>query len=176
MTRRLFFIGAVLALAACTSTKVPTADGGDTLTVIYLVRHAEKQTGTDPSLTVAGQERAALLARELSDAGLTHIHSTEYRRTRETAMPVAQFTGLPVSLYDPRDLPGFAARLTEEPGTHLVVGHSNTTPALVAALGGEPGTPIYEKSEYDRLYVVTIPAEGAVATELRRYGAAYIPE
>ena len=73
-----------------------------------------------------------------------------------------------MTTYDPRDLTGFAARLHATSGRHLVLGHSNTTPELVAALGGEPGTPIAEM-EYDRLYIVTITAAG-VSTVLVRFG------
>ena len=80
--------------------------------------------------------------------------------------------GLELESYDPRDLAGFAARLREAPGRHLVLGHSNTTPELVTALGGE-ATPIAEM-EYDRLYVVTIPPKGAVTTTLIRFGASYV--
>ena len=57
---------AVAFLAGCTD---PAATG-DSQTVIYLVRHAEKQTGDDPSLTAAGRERAELLADRRSDAGI----------------------------------------------------------------------------------------------------------
>ena len=53
----------------------------------------------------------------------------------------------------------------------LVAGHSNTTPKLVELLGGNPGPPIDEKTEYDRLYVVVLGADGAVTTTLLRYGA-----
>ena len=79
--------------------------------------------------------------------------------------------GLEIGSYDPRDLPGFAAILKESPGRHLVLGHSNTTPQLVEALGGDPGSPI-EEMEYDRLYIVTLHAGGA-STVLLRFGTPY---
>ena len=153
----------LLALGACASTPA-TPD-----TTIYLVRHAEKQAGDDPSLTVVGQARAEILAQELAGAGLTAIWSTDTKRTRETARPTARTTGLPVQIYDPSRPEAFAAQLKAAPGTVLVVGHSNTTPQLVEALGGDPGTPIDEATEYDRLYVVTV-SRGRVKSELRRYG------
>ncbi len=62
----------------------------------------------------------------------------------------------------------FAERLRGTPGRHLILGHSNTTPDLVAALGGDPGTPIAEM-EYDRLYIVTLTESGA-STVLIRFG------
>lgn len=145
-------------------------------TIVFLVRHAEKTTGEgygqarDPRLTKAGKERARTLARLLAPAGITAIHSTDYRRTRETAAPVAEALDLDVQLYDARMLESFAEELQKSPGRHLVVGHSNTTPALVNLLGGEPGEPIVEADEYDRLYVLVIGTDGSVATIRQRYG------
>lgn len=141
-------------------------------TQIFLVRHAEKTTAkTDPALTQAGQGRAQRLANMLGDVGITHIHSSDYKRTRDTAAPLAEQLGLEVMIYDPRDLEGMAAKLKGMSGRHLVVGHSNTTPPLTELLGGEGGTPIVEATEYDRLYIVTPTANGEVTTTLLRFGA-----
>lgn len=139
-------------------------------TVLYLVRHAERaEDGTDdPPISEAGEARARLVWSMLADAGITRIHSTDYRRTRATAAPLAEAIGATVELYDGGDLEGLAARLRAAGGRHLVVGHSNTTPALVSALGGDPGSPI-AASEYDRLYIVTLAGE-AVSTVLIRFG------
>ncbi len=140
--------------------------------VVYLVRHAERAEDgtTDPPISEAGRERASALADILRDAGVTHMHTTDLRRTRQTGAPLAERLGLAFQVYDPKDLPGLAARLRATPGRHLVLGHSNTTPALVAALGGAPGGPIAEL-EYDRLYVLVITPDGAVTTTLLRYGS-----
>jgi phosphohistidine phosphatase SixA len=172
---------AVLALAACATPAPPDdeatlAGASAASTVIFLARHAEalypppEDAPRNPPLSAMGQDRADALARLLADAGITRIHSTDYERTQETAAPLAALLGLPVASYDPGDLPGFAAQLSATPGRHVVLGHSNTTPELVAALGGEPGTPIDESIEFDRLYVVVIGADGAVTTSLLRYG------
>lgn len=56
-----------------------------------------------------------------------------------------------------------------------MVGHSNTTPELVSILGGEPGPPIDEASEYDRLYVLVPAPEGDTVTIRQRYGPAQEP-
>tara|TARA_R110000787_G_scaffold14348_3_gene44263 strand:- start:10817 stop:11335 length:519 start_codon:yes stop_codon:yes gene_type:complete len=170
LSRRAFagLVAAALLSAACMSSPPPPE------TVIYLVRHAEKQTGDDPSLTVEGQARAEELAQTLQQAGIKRIYSTDTARTRQTAAPLAAALGLPVELYDASDLPAFARQLAAQTGTFLVVGHSNTTPPLVEQLGGDPGTEINEAGEFDRLYVLHIRGD-AVRTELRRYGSRYKP-
>ena len=142
--------------------------------VVFLVRHAEKtDVGRDPELTEAGKERALELAKILRSAKIEYIHSSDYIRTRDTAEPTAQELGLTTEIYDPRDLELLVQKLRDTGGTHLVVGHSNTTPSMVDLLGGDPGTEINEKSEYDRLYIVTDSGDGNISSILIRYGDPY---
>jgi len=142
-------------------------------TLVVLVRHAEKvDDSRDPDLSPEGLSRSAQLAVMLEDVGFDHVWSTDYTRTRDTAAPTAQAAALSVELYDPGDLAAIAANLTALGGRHLVVGHSNTTPQLVAALGGDPGSPI-DDAEYDRLYVVNVGSDGTATTVLLRFGVAF---
>jgi phosphohistidine phosphatase SixA len=165
---------AVLLCAAILLAPAGTAAGGDT--VIYLVRHAEKVLdGTDPALSAAGEARAGALARLLAESGIDAIHSTDFRRTRDTVAPLARRLGLPVMLYDPARPEALVNEILGGGGRHLVVGHSNTVPELVDLLDGDGGPPIDEAGEYDRLYVVTRTADGRVRSELRRYGARFSP-
>ena len=118
--RSAFVIAAVCGLSACTRS-VPKTDA------IFLVRHAEKTAEkNDPGLTQAGQARALALANRLGGEGITHIHSSDFIRTRDTAEPLAEKLGLDVEIYDPSDLAVIAKKLKATPGRHLVVGHSNT--------------------------------------------------
>lgn len=173
LMRRNWFT-ALLLLGACAGTESPISNQETKIGLhkVYLVRHAEKQAGEDPSLTAAGEARAAELADLLVDQGLAQIHSTNYKRTLETAAPLAARTGLEVVLYDPRDLDRFAGELRASVGVHLVVGHSNTTPQLATALGGDPGGEIDETAEYDRLYVIDL-SSGAVVSSIERYGVRF---
>ena len=163
-TQRLARTIALLLLAApgCAAPRV--AQEAAPATVIYLVRHAETAPdGTnDPPLSDAGRARADRLAQMFADEGLTAVHTTAYRRTRATAAPVAKAVGLVELEYDPRDLARFAAKLREEGGRHLVVGHSNTTPELVRALGGE-AEPMPE-TEFARVYRVVVRPDGVETT------------
>ena len=163
---------ATLAILLALGPALPgdRVDAQEMTTLVYLVRHAEKEAepADDPPLTPVGGERADLLANLLKDAGLTHIHSSRFERTRQTAQPVADSAGLEIQYYNHLNLVGMASALKETPGRHLVVGHSNTTPALVEFLGGDPGEPIVEATEYDRLYLVVLHADGQVSTTLLR--------
>lgn len=146
---------------------------GTNATVIYLVRHAEKakEGGRDPLLTEEGTQRALLLSNILKEAKLNLVYSTEYQRTQLTAAPTANALGQKVAAYNPRDLKGFAQQLKEEKKGNrlLVVGHSNTTPALVNALVGKEQFPMIDESEYGDLFVVTISEVGNAVAVLLKY-------
>ncbi|MDE2764382.1 MAG: histidine phosphatase family protein [Gemmatimonadota bacterium] len=143
--------------------------------VVYLVRHAEKaDDGTnDPPLAIAGQIRVQTLRVLLDDVDLTHVHTTDWKRTRDTARPFAEKAAVELAFYDPRELGTLAAEIRATPGRHLVAGHSNTTPQLVAALGGEPLDPI-DELEYDRLYILVIQPGGTTVTTVLRFGEPYV--
>lgn len=143
--------------------------------VYYLVRHAEKDLSEtankkDPVLTAAGKERAKALSKRLSKLSIDGIYSTDYARTRDTAMPLSRATQVPLTLYDASDLSGFAAQMKAKNGTFVIVGHSNTTSQLAALLGGEAGEPIVEMGENDRLYILREIDGGAIDTTISRYG------
>lgn len=140
--------------------------------MVFLVRHAEKaDTSRDPELSAAGRKRAEVLAHVLKDAEVGHVHVTGYKRTHATAAPIAAQAGVEAKEYKPADLVGFVSGMRSAGGRHLVVGHTNTLPKTIELLGGDPGFPIDEAAEFDRLYVVTIAADGKASTVLLRYGA-----
>lgn len=172
-----FALLALGLLAACASPG-PSGSSGDASAetappaerLIVVVRHAEKvDDSRDPALSEAGAARAAALAALLADAGIERVLSTDYVRTRETARPTAEAAEVEVEFYDPTDIPGLATTLLEAPERAiLVVGHSNTTPALIAVLTGEPAEPMPEE-EYDRVYRVWVGQDGSVRAEVERY-------
>ena len=147
-------------------------DGGATtataVTTVILVRHAEKGgEGLDPGLVEAGERRAARLATLLRDVPLTAIYATEYRRTAATVAPTGQAHALATTTLPAHEVRPLAAALREREGeTVLVCGHSNTVPAVLRALG-VTSPPAIDDAEYDRLFVVTIDAEGARLLALR---------
>ncbi len=146
-------------------------------TTLILVRHAEKSSerSEDPALSDAGQRRAQQLAEVLGDAGIRHIVTTQWRRTRDTAAPLAARLGLQAQVLVTRrganHIAELAALLRGLEGTVLVVGHSNTVPELIAALGG-PKLPVMCETRYGHLLVLR-PLDASL---LRlRYGEADPP-
>ncbi|MFW6078322.1 MAG: SixA phosphatase family protein [Gemmatimonadota bacterium] len=150
-----------------------------TPTTVVLVRHAEKaDDGTDdPPLTEAGRARAGELADALARAGVDAVLATPYRRTRATAAPAAERFDAPITVVEVDDggvdahADAVARRIVEAHagGTVLVVGHSNTIPAIVGALGGE--VPPIDEEEYDRLIVAILLPDGSMRVVESRYGA-----
>jgi len=154
-------------------------------TTLIFVRHAEKaeSPADNPGLSEAGQRRAAELARQLVDAdvvsgvGVDAVYSTSYRRTVETAKPVADALDLPVLTYDAADTEAVISTIVREYKGKivLVVGHSNTVPELIANMGASKDVPPIAENEFDNIYLVTIPWFGKTKTIRLRYGEPYIP-
>lgn len=153
-----------------------------TTTVIF-VRHAEKMAGPtdDPSLSAAGQRRAAELARQLIDAdvvaGIDAVYATPYQRTVDTAKTVADALGLPITSYDAADTELIMDQIVRKHKGKiiLVVGHSNTLPALIGNMGASKNVPTIDEHEYDNIYIVSIPWFGKTKTIRLRYGDPYVP-
>jgi 2,3-bisphosphoglycerate-dependent phosphoglycerate mutase len=125
-------------------------------TLYILIRHAEKAGGEDPDLTPEGIRRAILLSEALRGVPLQAIYASELRRTQQTATPTAQEQGLPVLPYNPKQIGEMADKLWREHRGQavLVVGHTNTTPALANLLGGIAALPELPESDYDKIYLV----------------------
>ena len=161
----------VLALVAPLARAQSASPGSTTLIV---VRHAEKaaEPATDPPLIAAGVARVEALAELLRDAGVRAVVSTQFLRTRNTAAPIAAQLDLAVEILDAR-LPARAtvdtilARYRGQ--TVLVVGHSNTVPAIVDALGATKPADICDAG-YDNMFIVTIPSTGASSVVRLHFG------
>ncbi|MGD8277722.1 MAG: histidine phosphatase family protein [Gemmatimonadota bacterium] len=174
------FTGFLLAASAA----APLAAQSGPATSVYLVRHAEKAAtpADDPLLTADGEARAQALADVLRDARVQAIFVTQYARTQLTATPTARRAGIDLTVVAIRagamsaaaavdaNVRATAERIRANPGTNaLVVGHSNTIPAIIRALGAPDPGPIAD-DDYDNFFVVTLQ-EGRAPTLVRaRYG------
>jgi broad specificity phosphatase PhoE len=140
---------------------------------IFVVRHGEKISEEDERLTEAGRARAGRLAEMLRKSGISAIYSTDTERTVGTVQPLANSLGLKVRIYEAKPVDGgfdirpFVESLKSEvpDGIVLVVGHSDSVPPLLQALGCSEDVSI-ASDEYDNLFVV-VPKRGGGATLVR---------
>lgn len=138
-------------------------------TTIYLVRHSEKNLNSkqDPALTKAGIERAESWAKVFAEVQLDAVYSTDTRRTRSTANPTAKDQNLDITVYSPKKLSKQRLLDKHRGKAVLIVGHSNTTPALVNALIEKPQfQDMNEASDFSSLFIVTLSDGDATAQRL----------
>ena len=139
---RLWLMMALLAAAPSTAAET-----------VFLVRHAEKaDKSEDPPLSKAGQARAEKLAAMLRDSGIRAIFVTQYRRNAETAGPLAKLLHLVPQVVPSGEVAALVEKIRAEKGRVLVVGHVDTVPKIVAALGGPSFT--LGDPDYDNLFVL----------------------
>jgi broad specificity phosphatase PhoE len=151
--RRLISIAAFLVLASVVPAAAQT---------VFLVRHAERadsapgsapMMATDPDLSPQGRARAESLATLLKDAKITTIITTQYKRTRQTAEPLAKALGIEPTVVDAKDLTGFTDKVKNAKGNVLVVGHSNTVPDIIKQLGVGDAVTIGDQ-DFDNLFII----------------------
>ncbi|HEX6187488.1 MAG TPA: phosphoglycerate mutase family protein [Pyrinomonadaceae bacterium] len=150
---------------------------------VFLVRHAEKADAPreDPPLLEAGTARAQSLARILGKSGIKAIYTSQYLRTRATGEPLAKQLGiasvaisLKMSPSNPRQVSSesiqeIVDKILQTPGENaLVIGHSNSVPDVIKALGGDV-VPTVDEKEFDDLFVVTVYAKGKARVTHLKY-------
>src|SRR5262245_6797184 len=129
-------------------------------TTLILIRHAERDAPTplnpDPHLNAAGRARAQELVHVLGTTGIAAIYHSQFVRSRETAKPLAvKLPGVPrVELLQPSDIRNDVL-LHHKGKTVLVIGHSDTVPALIGLMGGG-AVPVIPDAQFDNLFVVTV--------------------
>jgi phosphohistidine phosphatase SixA len=123
---------------------------------VFIVRHAEKADNSkDVELSEAGHARAEALANMLTDSKISVIYTTEFKRTEQTAAPLAKAFGLTVTTLPAENRAALVAKLRTSTANSLVVGHSNTIPDIIKALGISEPVNILD-SDYDNLFVVVL--------------------
>lgn len=145
------FLPMIVMLTACATR--PSAQAEAAVDSIYVMRHLQKADGEDPPLSAEGKANAQRLAGLLRDKGITAIFATDTVRARQTAEPLSAQTGIAIQIYDPRDNDALARRVAALPGSVLIVGHSNTVPAIVTALHGTAPPPLSE-SDFGEILVI----------------------
>ena len=159
-------------LAAAVAILLTAASHAAAQQAVIVVRHAEKaDQSPDTALSAKGRARAKALADLLRAAGVTHIITSEFRRSQETAAPLAKALGLTAEQVPARDLPALVARLhaLDPASIVVIVGHSNTIPPMLTVLGW-PNTLDLHDGDYDDVFVLA-PHPGQRASMVRlKYG------
>ena len=129
-------------------------DPTEPVAATVLIRHADVPSGAggDPALSAEGRAGAQELRRVLRDTGVSAIFVTRFRRTQETAEPLAADLGIAPTEIDEVEPLVTAIRALPPGSRALVVGHTDTVPGVITGLGG-PAVPAIGATEFDNLFV-----------------------
>jgi broad specificity phosphatase PhoE len=182
---RLWLVFLLISFMACTSTtsksEASVAGASDEKTasaamVVYLVRHAEKDTldpaNEDPGLTREGEARAEALRALLEEQEVDALYATKYIRTTNTLKPLAESRQLEVRQYEAHDFENLKQHLLQhhKGETVVVAGHSNTILPIIEALGAKPPVAEILDSTYDYIFKVTVAPDGTATVETDQFG------
>ncbi|WP_046757216.1 SixA phosphatase family protein [Kordia jejudonensis] len=164
MKKNIVLLFSLFLVMNCFAQETKAKDAKEVETsVYYLIRHAEKnrsdKSNKDPELTKDGHNRAAYWADVFKNVKFDAVYSTEYNRTIQTAKPTADANELEIKSYHPfrLDLPKF---LKDTAGkTVLIVGHSNTTPAITNRLLSKEMFESIDDSNNGNVYIVTVTGD-----------------
>ena len=133
--------------------------------MVFLLRHAEKasEPPADPPLSATGEQRAGILAIRLANANPAAIFTSQYQRTQLTAKPLAETVGIGITVVpiDKANAGEYPQQLRERVcampanSNTVIIGHSNTIPAIAAAWTAEPVRPIAD-DEYNRVLIIKL--------------------
>lgn len=142
---------------------------------IVLVRHSEKDVSaeaskTDPDLSAEGRARALRLRDILKQYKPHEIFSTNFKRTKQTAEPIAAARGKQIQTYNPTEHADLVKRIMASSTDHnLIFGHSNTVPTLVNMFAGKTVFRDLPESEYGVYYVMRFKNAKLVKIEVFPY-------
>lgn len=171
--RWLHTVGLVVLMVACNVPTPPIISQPGTTTTIIMVRHAERDPGTDPPLNAEGQKRAQALATMLGENGVTAIYTVDYIRNRQTVQPLADKLGLTPAIVDVTQLADTKTLakvlvnewLTKHAGGVVLwvgnvgapaLGTNGTLEDIYRLLGGTGTAP----NRYQDLTIIVVPEQG----------------
>lgn len=146
---------------------------------IIMVRHAERGDGDNPELTLAGRQRAEVLADLMRNVDLAAIYSTPFNRTEQTARPTADKNEIAIEHYmfsALAEIEPFMSQLASQYAgkTVLMIGHSDLIPIIHAVLRGEEvdfnTIEFIGENDFDNIYTVIYSDIGDVKILEEQYG------
>lgn len=129
-------------------------------TTYILVRHAEKDLSDpdnkNPDLTKEGISRANRLVKVLKDIHIDMVYSTDYKRTLQTATPIAKDRNIEIALYNPKKSYDETFKQKTQGKTTVIVGHSNSTPTFVNKIIGQKKYKTIDEKDYNKLFIISL--------------------
>ena len=126
---------------------------------LVVVRHADKiDDSHDAVLSPTGEAQAKRLAHVLKDLGISAIYTTQFKRTIQTATPLAELLKVKLLAYEQTDVDGVVKEIQRKHPKEvvMVVGHRSTVPRVLKQFGASEPVAL-GSSEYDSLFVLTLP-------------------
>lgn len=133
-------------------------------TIIYLVRHAEKDT-TDqtknPPLTEEGKQRAEKLTDILAKYKIEGIYSTKYDRNINTVRAIAENNNIEIQNYEWYNWKPLLREVKSKKGIYLICGHGDIILPMIDFLNGEKPLQELGHHEYDNLFKIIVEKDTA---------------
>lgn len=126
--------------------------------IILLVRHAEKvDSSQDPELSPEGKRRAERLVKKIGKFRPGAFYSTNYKRTRDTLVPLASKRKKEIQIYDARKPQELIDQIMKSETKRFVIsGHSNTIPGLANLVSKKELFKNLDDSEYSVIWLLKI--------------------
>jgi broad specificity phosphatase PhoE len=157
---KLVFLITILFLTTCKPEEKTIVPIEKPTSIFYLIRHAEKNRSdslnSNPHLTDKGTLRAEKWSHVFKNISFDAVYSTDYNRTRATALPTAIKNNLELTIYDPKTIKATDFLNNNKGKNILIVGHSNSTPTLVNAILKSETYKDIDDYNFSNLYTVTI--------------------
>lgn len=145
----------MLLLVFCISMSVVHAQNKPK--IILLMRHAEKvmDGGADPDLSEKGKAFAARLNSAFTELKIDAIYTTNYKRTKQTVLPLAEKNALEIKVYDAGKSADLVKRIDESKDQVIVIaGHSNTINLIFNELVKSTQLTALPDDEYGKVFII----------------------
>ncbi|NOT48403.1 MAG: histidine phosphatase family protein [Acidobacteria bacterium] len=138
---------------------------------ILLVRHAEKvDSSQDPELSPDGKLRAERLVKKIGKFRPGAFYSTNFKRTRDTLVPLAARRRKEIQIYDARKPQELIDQIMKSKTKRFVVsGHSNTIPGLANLIAKKELFKNLDDAEYSVIWLIKMKDGKVTRFELLDY-------
>ncbi|TDO24423.1 SixA phosphatase family protein [Pedobacter duraquae] len=147
----------ILLLLVLFSFSAKISHAQDRPKIILLMRHAEKASngGSDPDLSEKGKAFATLLNTNFAELKIDAVYATDYKRTKQTVMPLAEKNALEIKVYDATKSADLVKRIGDSKDQVIVIaGHSNTVNLVFNELVKSTQLAALPDDEYGKVFII----------------------